>query len=155
MSNLTLRILSALVLVPFVLALVFLSSLPVFLIGITAISGLAGFEFGSFALDKNFKIGASVTGLLSALCTASIVFSTLHPNVLLYTLPVSVVVLFFSFMFLDRPSDEAVRALSTTFFGVFYVGVLTAFIGLIPTAYSDDLPRSLRGFDAVTRYFSR
>ena len=138
MSNLTLRILSALVLIPLVLALVFLSSLPFFIIGITMISALAGFEFGSFALSKKFKLGAAVTGLLSALCTASIAFSTIYPNVLIYTLPASVVVLFFAFMFIDLPADEAVCALSFSFFGVFYVGVLTAFIGLIPTAYTDN-----------------
>ena len=138
MSNLTLRILSSLVLIPLVLALVFLTSQPIFMFGITALSALAGYEFGSFALGKEFRVGAFITGSLSAFCTAAISFYSSYPQLILFFLPSSVTILFFSFMFLNRAPDEAVRALSFSFFGVFYVGVLISFIGLIPTAFTDD-----------------
>jgi phosphatidate cytidylyltransferase len=136
MSNLTKRILSALVLVPLVLALVFLSSNIFFILGISAVAALAGYEFGSISLSPKFTNRKFVSAFLSFLLTASLSFLPTHPVFISIFLSGAVFLLFFSFMFTSYPVEDAVRSLSFSFFGVTYVGCLMGFIGLTVSSAS-------------------
>ncbi len=137
MSNLSQRILSAVVLIPFVLALVFFSSIEIFIIGIAGISALAGFEFASFCAPTEMKRGSFSAGIASALLTTGISLYPIRSDILFVILPFLVIFLFVSVMFLDKPVDSAVSFLSFSFFGVFYVGILMGCIGLIAASSAD------------------
>ena len=137
MSNLTQRILSAVVLIPFVVALVFLSSIQIFVIVISAISALGAFEFVSFCSPTEMKRGSFSAGIASALLTSGVSLYPIRPDLLTILLPMPILFLFVSVMFLKKPVDVAVRFLSFSFFGVFYVGILMGCIGLIAASASD------------------
>lgn len=139
MSNLSKRILSALVLIPFALALVFISSINVFIIGISLISALAAYEFCYFCASSEMKRLSVFSAVSSGLLSFGIAFFPFQSSLILYFLPAIVLLLFLSVMFLDKPVETAVRFLSFSFFGAFYVGILMGFLGLIASSSTDSI----------------
>ncbi len=131
MSNLTKRILSAVVLAPLLLLLVFFASKMVFVYVVSIVSGLAGFEFGNITLSKLSKKFSVVVGMMAASITYTISLFLIWPHFLLLVVTLSLISLFVTFMFSKTSVDEAVPLFTFAVAGTFYCGILIGFIGLI------------------------
>ncbi len=129
MSNLSKRIISALVLIPFVLLLVFFSSNLVFSVSISLVSFFACFEFFSMYRVHSIKKISIFFSTLSGLLTFLISFHSLYSDLLVFYLAFSIISSFLYFMFISLSSDILIRSLFFSFFGIFYTGVLMGFIG--------------------------
>ena len=132
MSNLSTRILSAAVLVPFVIFLVFFSSDFVLFVSLSLISSLACFEFTSISFSHRFLFHRLFISLLSGLLTFLFSFSFVTSNFLYLFLFLGFCSLIFPllFMFLSLSFDTLLNFVSFSFFGVFYCGVLLGFLSL-------------------------
>lgn len=131
MSNLSLRILSAVFLIPLVLILIFYSGEIFFLFFISFLSSLAGFEFSSFTLNPSMKSRSYSVAFLSFLICSSISFSNFFPWAPLVVLPSSVILSFLFFIFGNGDLSDATRSFSFATSGSFYCGSLIGFIGLL------------------------
>ena len=136
MSNLLLRILSAVVLIPLVLLLIFFSSEVFFLLFISFLAALAGFEFSSFTLNSSMKSRSYSVSFLSFLICSSISFFNFFPWAPLVVLPTSVILSFLFFIFGKGDLSDATRSFSFATTGSFYCGSLIGFIGLLFSSHS-------------------
>ncbi len=139
MSNLSKRILSAAFLIPVVLSIVYFSSNLIFILSISLISGLACFELCSISIDRSHKFSILFSSLLCSFLTFSISYFHFDSRIIVFALPFIVTSIFFSFIFLNFTAANLVPILSSSFFSVFYIGVLMGFIGLIgvsPSSFS-------------------
>ena len=131
MSNLTKRILSAIVLIPFIIYLVFFSSSLVLHISLCGISFLSCFEFLGICLSGKHRAQRVSISFLSSFLTYIIPYSFSKPILILAFLPLSIILLSTSFMFSREDLRDSLNGLSFSFFGLFYCGVLSSFIYLI------------------------
>lgn len=131
MSNLLARILSAAVLVPLVLTLLFFSDKLVFVCFISLIAAISGFEFGSMVIGREARAQVAFISLMSASLASSVSLFFELPILLLLSVCVAFFLSFFLFMFRDTPFDISIRHLSFSFLGIFYCGFLAGFLGLI------------------------
>ena len=130
MSNLTKRIISALVLIPFVLSLVFLSSDLFFFICISLISTLSCFEFSSISFSTKKVFHNVIVSILSGLLSFLIPFSFSQPIYLLIFLGFLVLLLPSLFMFSSSPLKFSLESTAFSFFAVLYCGILPSFLSL-------------------------
>jgi phosphatidate cytidylyltransferase len=137
MPNLLLRVLSALVLLPPVLALIVWSSPPWFALAATLLSAVCGFEFGGIVLPSPSRGGRLLIAFLSAACCAAVAFppfleqgASLAPLVLLIA-PLALLV--YMFHPGDQPATVRHAAFSVT--GALYCGGLW---GLVASIRSHD-----------------
>ena len=138
MSNLLMRILSALFLVPLVLALLFYSSVPIFVTAIAALAGISGYEFGTITFNRNMKVHILLVVLFSCAFSLSVSLYQSFPSLLLLSLTFLIGVNIAISMFLNIPFDISIRNLAFSLFGAIYCGVLFGFLGLIFSAHYPD-----------------
>ncbi|MCP4604996.1 MAG: phosphatidate cytidylyltransferase [Proteobacteria bacterium] len=131
MSNLFLRILSAIVLIPPLLALVFLAPPWLFLFIVVLLAGLCGYEYASISLDNRFLWHRFLAALLSSSCAASVAIFTSFPWALLFFLGFILIICPVFFMFSAIDLKDSVRASCFAVTGSLYSGVLTGFIALV------------------------
>jgi phosphatidate cytidylyltransferase len=131
MSNLTQRILSAVVLIPIVLGLLFYGPVWSFCGFVVFIAALLGFEYATITLAPEFKAYRLLTPLLAAMSSLSFAFMSERPLVTVFALMLIVVLPPIVFMFSRTETREAVTAAASTTTGALYAGVLTGFIILL------------------------
>ena len=132
MSNLALRIITALLIIPPVLALVLFAN-PIYVAATAAVlAGMAGFEFSNMAFDQTYGRFKFLVSSLSAVVAGTV--CTIHktplaPVVLLMTVaPLN----FGLFMFAGKDTRQSLINASLATAGALYVGGLFGAIGLIP-----------------------
>jgi phosphatidate cytidylyltransferase len=139
MPNLLLRIISALVLLPLVLALVVWAPPLWFALAAVLLSALSGFEFGTITLAAPLRHGRFLTALLSASCTAAVSFGPLLESGFSALFPVALLLAPASLLFyMFHPAEQraTVQAAAHTATGSLYCGGLWGFVSLIRSADS-------------------
>jgi phosphatidate cytidylyltransferase len=131
MGNLTARILSAVVLVPILLVLVFFSGFWIFFSAVVLLSALCGFELGSFTLGPDFQRYRYLLAFTSALCTAGMGLFNIYPAAVILGLFLSVFLSFLFFIASRAEPQKSSTAFSFSLSGAIYCGALTGFIALI------------------------
>ncbi|HUT77067.1 MAG TPA: phosphatidate cytidylyltransferase [Polyangia bacterium] len=137
MPNLLLRILSALVLLPPVLALIVWAPALAFAGVAVLLAGLSGYEFGSITLPVLLRSGRWLIAVLAAACCAAASAgpfldggaSPLLPAILLLA-PSSLLF----YMFHPTEQRQSIQAAAFTVAGALYAGGLWAFVSLIRSA---------------------
>lgn len=131
MSNLTRRILSAAVLLPPILALIFLAPPLVFAASISLLSAFSGLEYASISLPKFYRYRKSITAFLSAAMTIAVGYWKIAPfapiGVCICMIPVAML----GFMFRFDSIEKAAKAAIHTVFGALYCGTLWGCIVLL------------------------
>jgi phosphatidate cytidylyltransferase len=132
MSNLALRIITALIIIPPVLALILFAN-PVYVAATAAVlAGLAGYEFSNMAFDAEYARYKFLVSSFSAVIAGTVCMVTrvpLAPTILLMTVaPVN----FALFMFSGKDMRQSLVNASLATAGSLYVGGLFGAIGLIP-----------------------
>jgi len=135
MSNLTKRILSALVLIPIILSIIFFSNSLVFTGFIALFAAYAGFEYGKISLGKELITLSYLTGFCSAILALSISSFSNYPWLLLVACPFVSIIVPLSFMFTKVDFSFSVRSMAFAYAGPYYCGILMGFIGLIFTSH--------------------
>jgi len=130
-SNLAARILSAVVLIPAVLALIVWAPAHAFAAVIAAITALAGFEFGSIAIGDRFPGHRFLIAALAALVCGAVYLSSILPWSPLIALALVFPVTAAAFMLDKSPLDRAVPAAACSVAGAIYTGGLFGCITLI------------------------
>jgi phosphatidate cytidylyltransferase len=130
MSNLTKRILSAIILIPLVLFLVFFSSFSVLHISISLVSAICGFEFSSIAFKNSFRFLRFFVSLCSGLFSFLIPLSSDNPVLLFSFFAFCSLSLPLFFMFSGAPIFNSLNSLAFSFFCIFYCGSLSSFLTL-------------------------
>jgi phosphatidate cytidylyltransferase len=131
MSNLVLRILSAAVLIPVVLALIIWAPAHAFAGFIAFVAALAGFEFGDITLGKRFPGHRFLVAVLGAMICAGVYLSTVAAWAPLASLFLVVPVTAASFMLDKSPLNRSVPAAAYSITGALYTGGLFGCITLI------------------------
>lgn len=131
MSNLVLRILSAIVLIPVVLALIIWAPAHGFAGFIALVAALAGFEFGDITLGRRFPGHRFLVAALSALVCGGVYLSTLFDWAPLAAVFLVVPITAAAFMLDKSPLDRAVPAAAYSIAGAIYTGGLFGCITLI------------------------
>jgi phosphatidate cytidylyltransferase len=134
MPNLLLRILSALVLLPPVLALIVWAPALAFAGVASLLAGLSGYEYGTITLHDRVPVGRWLTAILAAACCAAASAgpflesgaSVLLPAVLLLA-PSSLLF----YMFHPSGQRQTVEAAAFTTAGALWAGGLWSFVSLI------------------------
>jgi phosphatidate cytidylyltransferase len=130
-KNLILRIASAAVLVPIILALLFQANYTVFASFISMIGALAGFEYSAIVLGRKGFLSRFYFALLSGLVAASVAFFPVFhygPLIILGLIPVAGPM---AFMFDTNNNDKSSRNAAFLSAGTLYCGGLVGFIGLV------------------------
>ena len=131
MSNLFKRFLSALVLIPLVLALVFFSSKPFFVSCIAILSGIAGHEFGTMVFGRGHRAASLFLAFLSMVLSASVSCCIYISHLPLASFAFLCFSILLFFMLSKIPLDIALRFAAFSFFGAVYCGILFGFLGLL------------------------
>jgi phosphatidate cytidylyltransferase len=137
MSNLTKRVLSALILIPVSLSFILFSPNWLFSLFIVFISLLVGFEYGTITLGPSFRPYRILVSVLSGLLTASLAFSSsfsLAPFLALFLIVVFCPVFL---MFGRSEFNQSVLASACCTSGSLYSGLLTGFIALLYVSHSN------------------
>jgi phosphatidate cytidylyltransferase len=141
MPNLLVRILSALVLLPPVLALIVWAPALAFAGAVVLLAGLSGYEFGAITLPATLRPGRWLTAVLAAACCAAASAApfldrgtaVLLPAVLLLA-PASLLL----YMFHPSEQRQTVQAAALTVVGALFAGGLWSFVSLIRSADAAD-----------------
>jgi len=131
MSNLTVRIISALALLPPILFLIFAGSPLHFSIFIIFVSTLAGYEFSTITLKSTTIYTKSVVSLLTGAVSASICFYPIYsflPLIALFLIPP---LSFFLFMFSSSDLKQGTVNSAFSTFGTLYCGALFGSIAIV------------------------
>ncbi len=137
MSNLALRLLSAAVLIPLVLVLIFFGSHFIFSVIIVLLAALSGFEYGTITLGRGSYAHLTILSVLSGIFAASLAFSPAFPWAPVLALSILPFVSLLAFMFRQEDYIVSFRAAAFTVFGVLYTGVLFGFIALLFVTHQD------------------
>ncbi len=137
MSNLSLRIISAVVLIPPLLALVFLAPPWLFSSVIVFLAALSGFEYGSITLGARFKRYQSFIALLAAICAGAVAWWPFFNWAPFAAVALVVMVCPISFILGKAELKHAVPAAASCAVGALYTGFLTGFIALIYSTHND------------------
>lgn len=131
MSNLALRFLSAFILIPPVLCLVFFSPHWLFCLSVAVVASLCGFEFGTISFGPSFSSYRFLPAVFSFLASLSIPLYLFHPLSSSFFLAVLLVFIPTFFMFVDRPLKETLPISLFSISGSLYCGILFGFISLL------------------------
>lgn len=131
MSNLVQRILSAAVLIPLVLALIFLAPRWLFSGFIAALAALVGYEYGTVTLAQSFRAHRILVALLAAVCALAVGGFARFPQAVLIAVVAVIVLVPLVFMFSDRDVRESVPSAASACSGALYSGVLTGCLALL------------------------
>jgi len=131
MSNLALRILSAIVLIPVVLATIIWAPAHAFAGFIGLFAALAGFEFGDITIGRQFRGHRFLVAALAAMVCAGVYLSTVFPWAPLVALILLVPITSISFMLDKSELARSVPAAAHTVAGAIYAGALFGCITLI------------------------
>ncbi|MBW2277054.1 MAG: phosphatidate cytidylyltransferase [Deltaproteobacteria bacterium] len=131
MSNLVQRILSAIVLIPVVLALIIWAPAHAFACFIALIAALAGFEFGDITIGREFPGHRFLVATLAAMICAGIYLSTEFTLAPLIAVVLVVPAASVSFMLDKSDLSRSVPAAAHSIAGALYAGALFGCITLI------------------------
>ncbi len=131
MSNLALRIISAAVLLPPILALIVLAPPLALAVFVILLSALAGFEFGTITLGKDFSRYRIFVSLLTVAVAVSVCFRSMYDFAPLLALLLIYPVSLLLFIFVPGTPDKTFRAAAFTATGAFYIGGLFGSFSLI------------------------
>jgi phosphatidate cytidylyltransferase len=131
MSNLALRIISAFVLLPPILALIVFAPPLALAVLVVLLSALAGFEFGTITLGSDFSRYRVFVSLLAVAVCVSVCFRSMYDFAPLLALLLIYPVSLLLFMFVPGTPDKTFRAAAFTAIGAVYVGGLLGSISLI------------------------
>jgi phosphatidate cytidylyltransferase len=131
MSNLALRILSAVVLIPIVLAAIIWAPPHAFAGFIALFAALAGFEFGEITIGKRFPGHRFLVAALAAMICAGVYLSTAYDWAPLIALVLVVPIATVSFMLDKSELAQSVPAAAHSIAGSLYAGALFGCITLI------------------------
>lgn len=131
MSNLTLRIISAVVLLPPILALIIFAPPLALAALVVLLSALAGFEFGTITLGSDFSRYRIFVSLLSVAVSVAVCFQSMYDFAPLLALMLIFPVSLLLFMFVPGTPDNTFRAAAFTATGAVYIGGLFGSFSLI------------------------
>lgn len=140
MPNLLLRVLSALVLLPPVLALIVWAPPLAFAGAVVLLAALSGFEFGTITLPASLGSGRFLTAALSAAGAAAVSFGPLLDSGFAAFFPVVLLLFPAALLFyMFHPADQRVTVQAAAFSGAgaLYCGGLWGFVSLIRSAGGD------------------
>lgn len=132
MSNLAVRIIAALVIIPPVLALIIFAN-PIYIAATTAFfAGIAGFEFANITFSKEYQSHKYLVSSLCAIVSGTVCMISKVPMAPLVVL-ISIAPLCISlFMFSSKDLKSSMIHASMAIAGSLYVGGLFGAMGLIP-----------------------
>ena len=132
MSNLALRIITALIIIPPVLALILLTH-PVYVAATAAVlAGMAGYEFANMAFDHEYAKYRFWVSSLSAVIAGTVCMITRVPQAPTVMIMTVAPLNFGLFMFSGKDTRQSLINASLATAGALYVGGLFGAIGLIP-----------------------
>ncbi len=137
MSNLTKRVLSAVILIPISLSFILFSPNWLFSWFVVFISLFVGFEYGTITLGPSFRPYRILLSVLSGLLTASLAFSTYFPMGPLLALFLIALGCPLLLMFGRSEFKLSVLASASCVSGSLYSGLLTGFIGLLYVSHAN------------------
>ncbi|MCP4679871.1 MAG: CDP-archaeol synthase [Deltaproteobacteria bacterium] len=131
MNNLTKRVLSAVVLVPPVIGVVFFAPPWAMHIVIGLLAALAGYEYGNITLKGRFQMYRVLMALTSSFCALSVSLWPALPWAPLAAMGLVSMLYPIAFMFGRSELKNSVPAAAFGAAGSFYTGALVGFIGLL------------------------
>ncbi len=131
MSNLALRIISAVVLLPPILALIILAPPLALVAFVILLSALAGFEFGTITLGSDFSRYRVFVALLAVAVSISVCFRSMYDFAPLLALLLIYPVSLLLFIFVPGTPDKTFRAAAFTATGAVYIGGLFGSFSLL------------------------
>jgi len=137
MSNLTKRILSALVLIPISLAFILFAPNWLFSLFVVVVSLFVGFEYGTIALAPAFRSYRMLVSILAGVLTAALAFSSFFPLAPIIALVVIVMGCPVLLMFGRSEFSQSVLASASCISGSLYSGLLTGFLALLFVSHND------------------
>ena len=137
MSNLFLRILSAVFLIPLILYVLFFAPPICFSVLVVSLAALAGFEYASISLSKASAAQRAFVALLSAVCAFSVAFSTTFPWAPLASLSLVPVASPVIFMFGRTDFKHLIQGTAHSAYGAIYSGALIGTIALLSVSHDN------------------
>jgi len=131
MNNLTIRIISALAILPPVLALIFLAPPIGFASAAVVIAAVAGWEFGNITLGQNFPPYRFFLSGLSAVVASAVAFKDQIPMAPVIALSITTPVAMVAFMASKSEIRKAVDGSAFAVLGALYCGALFGCMSLL------------------------
>ena len=138
MSNLTKRIITALIILPPILALLFMGN-PIHIAAFAIIlAGMAGFEFASISLEKNQYLQKFLTSSLSAIFAMALALSVKNITISISVIITVAPICFLMFMFGSDNNKKLFYSTASSLTGIIYTGGLFGALALIPLKNIDN-----------------